>query len=90
MSEIIEKRVVLESKYLNNNYKTHLLTKIKSNITSECTEDYGHIIDIIKIIDIISHKIDRTNSDNIFNIRFEAKTLKPTPGKIMEGVVCMI
>ena len=90
MSEMIEKRVVLESKFLDSNYKSHLLSKLKSNITLECTEEYGHIIDIIKIIDIISHKIDRTNSDNIFNVRFEAETIKPIPGKIMEGTVCMI
>ena len=85
MTEIIEKRIVLESKLLDKNYKSHLLSKLKSTMISDCTEEYGHIIDIIKIIDIISHKIDRTNSDNIFNVRFEAETLKPIPGKIMEG-----
>ena len=90
MSQVIEKRIVLESKFLDSNYKAHLLNKLKANITSDCTEEYGHIIDIIQILSIISHKIDRTNSDNIFNIKFEAETIKPVPGKIMEGKVCMI
>ena len=90
MTEVIEKRIVLESNLLNSNYMSHLLTKLKTTMIYECTEEHGHIIDVIKILNIISHKIDRTNSDNIFNIRFEAETLKPTPGKIMEGNVCMI
>lgn len=90
MPEVIEKRIVLESKFLDSNYKSHLLFKLKSDISFDCTEEYGHIIDIIQILSIISHKIDRTNSDNIFNIKFEAETLKPLPNQIMEGNVCMI
>ena len=91
MSEdVIEKRIVLESKYLNSKYMQHLLEKLKIIVSSECTEEYGHIIDVKEILEILSHKIDRTNSDNIFNVKFLATTLKPVAGKIMEGVVCMI
>ena len=73
-------------KFADNN----LLEKLKTTVTSECTEEYGHIIDVKEILEILSHKIDRTNSDNIFNVKFSATTLKPVAGKIMEGVVCMI
>ena len=88
--EVIEKRIVLESKYLNNKYMQHLLEKLKTTVRSECTEEYGHILDVKEILKILNHKIDRTNSDNIFNVQFSATTLKPVAEKIMEGVVCMI
>lgn len=90
IEEVIEKRIVLECHYLNSKYMKYLLEKLKTTVTSECTEEYGHIIDVKEILEILSHKIDRTNSDNIFNIKFSATTLKPIAGKIMEGVVCMI
>jgi DNA-directed RNA polymerase subunit E'/Rpb7 len=87
---IIEKRIVLAQQYLNSNYMEHLFNRLKNTVCVDCTEEHGHIIDVKKIVQILNHKIDRTNSDIIFNIKFLATTFKPVAGKIIEGIVCMV
>ena len=84
MCTVIERRVYLEPKYLDSNLHSHLLQKLRDSIVGECTKEYGHILSITKITEILS------NEDTVFTLRFEAKTLKPEIGKILEGKVCMI
>ena len=86
---IIEKKICLNSKYLNSNIYKHLLDTL-INITSEmCTQD-GYILKINRIVDILNHTIGRTNNDNIFNIKFEATIFKPQKDMKVTGTVCMI
>ena len=86
---IIEKKICLNSKYLNSNIYKHLLDTL-INITSEmCTQD-GYILKINRIVDILNHTIGRTNNDNIFNIKFEADIFKPQKNMKVTGNVCMI
>lgn len=84
MNTIIEKRLYLEPKYLDSNFHEHLLQKLRDTIVGECTKEYGHILSIDRITEIIS------NEDTIFTLKFEAMTLKPEVGKILEGKVCMV
>jgi DNA-directed RNA polymerase subunit E'/Rpb7 len=87
---IIEKKICLNSKYLNSNIYKHLLDTL-INITSEtCTQDFGYILKINRIVDILNHTIGRTNNDNIFNIKFEADIFKPQKNMKVSGIVCMI
>ena len=86
----IEKRICLHSKYLDSNIKKHLLNKLKELSEGSCSKDHGYIINIKQIIDIIDHEIGRSNTDNIFNIKFEADVLKPEPNCELSGKVCMI
>lgn len=84
MTTIIERRLYLEPKYLDSKLHEHLLQKLRDTIVGECTKEYGHILSIEKIIEIVS------NEDTIFTLKFEAMTLKPEVGKILEGKVCML
>lgn len=84
MHTVIERRLYLEPKYLDSELETHLLHKLRDTVVGECTKEYGHILSIEKITEIVS------NEDTIFTLRFEALTLKPEVGKILEGKVCMI
>jgi DNA-directed RNA polymerase subunit E'/Rpb7 len=51
----IQKRICLPSKYLDQNLMDHLLSKITELTYDNCTKEYGYILKIIKINDIISH-----------------------------------
>lgn len=86
----IEKRICLQSQYLDSNYEDHLLNKANEDTINECTQKYGHIIRILKIVKILDHEINRVNADNVFTIQFEAETLKPEPNDIIRGSVCMV
>jgi DNA-directed RNA polymerase subunit E'/Rpb7 len=86
----IQKRICLPSKYLDQNLMDHLLSKITELTYGNCTKEYGYILKIIKINDIISHEISRANTDNIFNVDFDVEILKPEKGLEVEGVVCMV
>ena len=87
---VIEKRICLESKFLNSNYEQHILDKANQDTKNECSQNYGFIIRIIRILDILDHEIIRVNADNVFTVKFEAESLKPEPDKIFRGSVCMI
>ena len=86
----MQKRVCLESKFLDSSIRDHLLSKLQRVVATECTQEYGHILGVRRIVDILSHEIDRANSDNVFTVRFEADTLKPEKGTVLNGTVCMV
>jgi len=86
----IEKSICLESKFLDKNFKHHLLTKLQQLLFSNCSKDYGHIIKVLNITEIVNHEIDRANCSNIFTVKFEVEILKPDVGTIMSGNVCMV
>ena len=89
-AEIIEKRICLECKFLDSNIMDHLLQELKKTCENECSEKYGYILNINKIIKIKDHKIGRANCGNIFIINFEAEILKPDLGNKFIAKVCMI
>ena len=89
-SVILEKRICLHSKYLDSNIKNHILSKLNELVNDKCTQEYGYILKIERLIEIIDHEIGRADSNNIFNVKFEAHILKPEPGLLITGKVCMI
>ena len=86
----IEKRVHLESKFLDCDIVNHLFQKLQRITSQECSKKYGYILDIDDNIEIISQEISRANTDNIFFVRFQAEILKPVAGDRMLGTVCMV
>lgn len=87
---VLEKRILLDSKYLTKDIKQHICNKLVEVTKEECSKDYGYIIEIIKILEIKGHEIGRVNFDNIFTVIFEAYILNPVSGAEFEGVVCLI
>ena len=86
----MEKRVCIDSEYLNKDIYKHMLEKIKENTINDCTKNYGYILDIKKITKIKDNYISNVNCDNIFLVEFIAETLKPDIGKKFDGEVCML
>lgn len=90
MTTIITRRICLESKFLDSNILRHIFNKIVDLTKNECTKEYGYIINIKRIISIDDSCISAASSDNVFTITFEAITIKPEIGSVLEGIVCMI
>lgn len=84
MTAIIERRIYLEPKHLDQNIMEHLMAKITEDTFGECSTKFGHIISVKRIVKILN------NEDTIFTVRFEAETLKPEVGTKFTGVVCMV
>ena len=77
---IIEKRICLDSKFLDSNYEQHILNKANQDTKNECSQKYGFIIRIVKIVDIIDHEINRVNADNVFTYNPSNGTFLCTSG----------
>ena len=86
---VLEKKISIESEFLFKNLKEHLFDKLKKMYENECTKDNGYFLKINRILKIKDNFIS-SNCENIFNIEFEAETLKPEIGKNIKGKVCMI
>lgn len=81
---LIEKKITLEPKYLDSNIMTHLLDAVRRATHTDCAKEYGYVMDITELVDIIS------SEDNIFNLRVKARTLKVDVGDEVVGKVCML
>jgi len=90
MITTIERRVCIEPQFLDSNIMQHLFDKLKRSVQNECTKEYGYIIKVESIIEISDNWISSANSDIVFNVVFEAETLKPEIGLQLQGNVCMI
>ena len=84
----IERKICIESEFLDKDIKKHLLNKIKL-FKNECTKEHGFFINIKDKLQIKDANLS-SNCENIFTIVFEAETLKPEVGKKFKGISCMI
>jgi len=86
---LIERKICLESKYLDHQIKDHILEKLKRITRNECSNKHGYILDVTRLVKIVDNYIS-SNSDNVFLIQFEANTIKPVEGLNLKGEICMI
>ena len=89
-SILLDRRICLDAQYLDANYKDVLLAKMREETGCECTEKYGHITSVKRIVKIVDNYVSNVNCDVIFLVRFEVITLKPEVGDVMVGDVCMV
>jgi DNA-directed RNA polymerase subunit E'/Rpb7 len=85
----LQKKISIESQYLDSNIKENILKKLKNITNNECSKEYGYYININKINKILDNYIS-SNCENIFLVEFEAEILKPEIDKKYEGKVCML
>lgn len=91
MSRIVmERKICIEPKYLDDNIKSHLLKKIQKDILGKCDQSYGYVTKIYKKIEIVENIISTAGPGVFFLVKFEAQVLKPEVGSEYEGVVCMV
>ena len=80
----ITKRITLNPKYLTKKINKHIINQLKKDTKDDCSKQYGHILKIIEIQEIL----DSENTN--FVIKFLAETLKPEKDEILEGKVFKI
>ena len=86
----IETKIILNNCYLDNNYKDHILEKLKKTLENNCNKEYGYILEVIDLVKIIDNIIDNTNSFPVFTVTCKIECLKPKIGDIYDGNVCMV
>ena len=86
----IHQKVSIEPKYLDSNISYHILKRIRYVMENTCTLKYGYIISVNKIINLGSNIIAPANSLVIYDVTYEAETLLPHSGLVINGNVCMI
>ena len=84
---IITRRVTLESRYLDRDIMDHLLNKLRRLTKGECTKEYGHILDVKRVVKIVKHWISSGDSTNVFILKFEANIFRPRKGLEITGIV---
>lgn len=89
MSVTIRKKVSLEPKYIDKNYKNHLHKKLVTKFQGSCSEEHGYITEIGNDIEIIGNFID-TRGYIIFDIKLNITALKPEKNVIYTAQVMMI
>jgi DNA-directed RNA polymerase subunit E'/Rpb7 len=87
---VIQRRICLDPVYLDQNCLEHLLEKIRDTTANECTKEYGYILSVERLVEIIDNRISAANSDIIFTVKIEVRTLKPDVGTELTGIVCMV
>lgn len=87
---IMEKKICVEPKYLNENIREYLLEKVKKDYLLQCDSEKGYIVKIYDNIQILDNTVATASPNVFFRIRFQVKALKPEAGCDYEGKVCMI
>lgn len=86
----IDQKVSIDPKFLDSNISYHILQKIRRNMEGKCTMDYGYIISVNKIVELGKNIIAPANSLVIYDIKYEADTIKPEKGMELTGEICMV
>ena len=86
----ITEDIPIECKYLDSNIKEHCFNILKDIMNGYCGFKYGYILEIKKVISLGENKISSANSLAVFNVTYEADTLKPVVGSILKGIVCLV
>lgn len=86
----IKKSIGLSPAYFDTGIKKHLFNKLKQETENECSEQNGYIINVKKLVRIINNSISPTTSETIFDLEFQAETIKPVKNQEFSAVVCMV
>ena len=84
--KILEIRIVIKPEDFNKNLQNLITDVIKKKA---CSEEYGYIIEINKIISW-KDMLSRNNGSNIVVIKLEAQTFLPKIGLVVNGIINMI
>ena len=86
----IKQKVSIEAKFLNKNINDHLLNKLIKIMIGKCSNEHGYFLNVNRLISVGNNSIMYSNSLIIFDVVYEALTLKPEIGDVISGTVCMV
>lgn len=87
---IIFQKILLPYNLINENVVENIVKKIHDNNFQKCSFQYGYITDIVKILKIGENTIDPVSSCVLFEVLFEANTIKPEKDSVFTGKVYRI
>jgi DNA-directed RNA polymerase subunit E'/Rpb7 len=90
--KVIKRQVSLKPDELYiGGVKNNILNKLENIIKNgECSYDNGYILEIKRIIDYGNNYISNATNMIVFTVVFEAITLNPKIGSVMEGKVVSV
>ena len=86
----IAQRISIDPMYMDKDIENHILNKLKTSTENTCTYTHGYINKIIRLVKIIDNLVGTPGSSIFFNIIYEAETIRPVNGLVLNGTVCMI
>ena len=86
----IDQKISIDPKFLDSNISYHILQKIRQNMEGKCTLDYGYIISVNKIVELGENIVAPANSLVVYDVKYEAVTIKPEKGMELSGEICMV
>lgn len=90
MENILTKKVILEPEYINNDYKTVILNKLKNKYNDTCDKDNGYILEVINIIDCKEECLSRSTNYPEFTVRFTISNFLPKINNVYSSVINML
>ena len=75
---------------LHSGIKKVLFEQLDAEVSKKCFQEHGHILQVLRIRRILSHEISRVDSNLIFVVEYDARTLKPYVGMESKGEICMV
>lgn len=87
---IVTKKVFLENKYINKDYKKHLVEKLK-NEKEKCDQEIGYILSVNNDdVNVIKNVVSPDSKGLFFTISYTVNRLKPEINQEYKGVIVMI
>ena len=87
---IFFQKILIPYNLINDDIEKNIELKLKLMNFKKCSFQYGYITEIVKIIKIGDNLIDPVSSNVIFEVLFEADTVKPEKDRCFVGKVCSI
>ena len=89
-STFIIAKIAVSPGQLNKDIETHIQHKIEQFYNNRCSEKYGYITNILKIVQIIDAKISPSTPMVFVTVKIEVECLKPNINQEYDSTVCMV
>ena len=89
-STFIIAKIAVSPEQLNRDIKTYLQHKIKEFYNNRCSQKYGYITNVLRIVQIIDAKISPSTPMTFVTVQIEVECLKPIINQEYDSTVCMV
>jgi DNA-directed RNA polymerase subunit E'/Rpb7 len=83
----VKRKININPEYLGMDLLTHVKEKFIQDTLNECSLEYGHVIQIVNVEQIIDNSIENSNSDVLVEAEICIDFFKPIVGMILDTIV---
>lgn len=84
----VSEKICIEPRFFSQNLKEKITEKLNGKLCNNCNQKYGYITSIHDL-EIVDNEI-LDDGQVAFEVHFLVDTVKPSPGDMFEGKVCML